>query len=455
MFKKNVFSFDKKYYKALLYIALPITLQSVIQSSLSIIDQMMVGQLGEKAIAAVGFASRPTFILLYLLMGLGSGASVYCSQFWGKKDQNGIARIMGIGFLIGISIVTVFSLFSLVWPEFIISIFTTDSNVIKLGSSYLFVSASGFVPMLMVIIYSSVLRSTEHALIPMISGFISVIVNTFLNYILIFGNFGFSEMGVSGAALATTIARLVEFLILISIIYYKKFPGAYNLLQMFNISKDLLTKLCRITLPLMLSEMLWALGDSVFIVIYGRMGTKETAAMTISFPLQGLTIGIFSGLSVAAAVMLGKKIGENKNETVVLYAKRFIFLSAVLSFIVGLLVIVFSKLYISSFNVSEEVSIYSQKIIMLFGLIMWIKVLNMVVSGGILRSGGDTKFVLVLDTISTWCIGVPLGFLAAFVFDLPLFWVYLLISFEECVRLSVALKRTRSKKWVNNLVEEL
>lgn len=452
---KAVLSFDKKYYKSLLMIALPITLQTIIQSSLSIIDQMMVGQLGEKAIAAVGFASRPTFILLYLLMGLGSGASVYCSQFWGKKDKNGIAQVMGISFIVGIVIISFFLIFSIFTPAFIISIFTTDGQVINLGAKYLIISATGFLPMLMVIVYSSVLRSTGHALLPMVSGFISVFVNTVLNYALIFGNLGFSEMGVVGAALATTIARIVEFSIIIAVIYYKKFPGAFPLAKIFNISNTLVSKIFKTTMPLMLSELLWAMGDSMFMVIYGRMGTNESAAMAISFPLQGLTMGIFSGVSVAAAVMLGNKLGADKKDVAVVYAKRFLFLSAVLSLLVGLIVVGTANLYISSFNVNPEVQQYCKQVVILFGVLVWIKVLNMVVSGGILRSGGDTKFILILDSITTWCIGVPLGAIAAFVFDLPLYWVYIFVSTEELVRLYVALKRTKSKKWANNLVEEL
>ncbi|WP_105617682.1 MATE family efflux transporter [Vallitalea okinawensis] len=446
---------DKNYIRTILNIAIPISLQSLIQASLNMIDQFMIGQLGETSIAAVGLGSKFSFILFLSLGGITSAASIFTAQFWGKQSTKHIGQIIGSTLLLGTLITTLFTLLSLIAPQTIMGIFSQDQYVIVQGSSYMKIISIGFFPMFLVMTYSSVLRSTENARLPMYIGLLSVLLNTALNYILIFGRFGLPQLGVRGAALATTISRVIECTVLITIMYIRKYPCAVPVREMCISSKDLIKSFLVTTCPLLLNEGIWAVGDSMFSVIYGRMGTNEVAAMTITYPIQSLCIAFFVGLGSATGIILGKELGANRNDIAFEYSKKFIRIGIMGSLIVGLLIMLFSSLYVNAFNVSQEVKEHGIKILIIFGIILFVKVSNMIVSGGILRSGGRTKLTLYLELLGIWGIGVPLGFIAAFVFKLPIHIVYLVIAIEEIVRLLIGLKLTYSKKWMKNLVNNV
>ena len=192
----------------------------------------------------------------------------------------------------------------------------------------------------------------------------------------------------------------------------------------------------------------------MYSIVYGRMGTTEVAAMTLTFPIQNLSIGLFSGVSVAAGIMIGNKLGKNENDEAFKYSKKFVLLGIVGSVIFGTVLILFSKLYIVIFNISDDLKDCTIKLLIMFALLLWIKVSNMIIGGGILRSGGQTKYTLYLDIFGTWGVGVPMGFISAFVFKLPIEWVYLLLSSEELVRLIIGLKLMYSKKWMANITEK-
>ena len=445
---------DKEFIKKALVIAIPISMQSLIQSSLNMIDQFMIGQLGGKAIAGVGLGSRTLFIMTFMLFGLGSGVSIFGSQFWGKKDKKNLSQVIGISILAGILISSIFLGLSLFKSEAILKIFTSDIEVIRVGSIYQKITSISYIPLMIIIMYSSLLRSIEIIKIPMLTSFLAVGLNTFLNYILIFGNFGFPKMGVEGAAIATVITRFVEVIILLAIIYIKKLPGAFKFKEMFTISKKFAIKFGITTLPIILTEVIWSLGDTMFSFIYSHMGTNEIVAMTMTFPIQGLSIGFFTGVSSAAAIMIGKKLGAEDYKSAYSYAKKFIIFGFVGTNIMALILSVFINIYTSIYNVEYEVKSLVVKTLIVFLFVLWVKVSNMIIGSGILRSGGKTKYTLYIDFFGMWIIGVPLGLFSAFVLKLPIYYVYMLISFEEVVRLGICLYLTKSKKWIRNIVNE-
>ena len=445
----------KRYYKSLLNIAIPVSLQSLIQASLNMIDQFMIGKLGEGAIASVGIGSKGLFILLFVIAGIGGGASIFIAQYWGKKEKDKIGRVLGITLLSGSFVTIIFFIISFVFPQQFISVFTKDVEILTFGTEYLKIISLGYFPMLLVVAWSSALRSTGHTKLPLYAGLISVFLNTALNYILIFGFASIPAMGIKGAAIATSLARLIEAAIIIIYAYWKKLPGSVSIRELLHIPRTFAKAFAITSIPLVLTEFIWVLGDTMFSVIYGRIGTEELAAMTITGPVQMLTIGLLTGLSTAAAVILGNELGADNKETASVYAKRFIFTGILLTALLGLMVIALSRFYVSLFNVSPSVRESAVNILMIFGIILWVKVSNMIMGNGILRSGGDTRFVLMMDTFGMWAIGVPAGFIAAFVLKLPFPLVYLIVTMEEFVRMILMYKRTRSGKWLNNLVEEL
>jgi len=444
-----------KYYKSLLNIAIPVSLQSLIQASLNMIDQFMIGRLGSEAIASVGLGSKGLFILLFVIAGIGGGASIFISQYWGKQDRDKIGQVIGITLISGGIITTLFFLLSFAVPQYFIGLFTTDPVIISSGAKYLKLISPGYFPLLMIITWSASLRSTGHTKLPMYGGLISVAVNTVLNYLFIFGFAFIPAMGIEGAAIATTTARFIEAAIILTTVYMKRLPGSVSIREMTGISLPFARLFAATSIPLVLTEFIWVLGDSAFSAIYGRIGTDELAAMTITGPIQMLTIGLLTGVSTAAAVILGNELGADNKERASRYATRFILTGIVLTLFLGLLVIFFSKFYVSIYNVSDNVADASVKILMIFGIILWVKVTNMILGNGVLRSGGDTRFVLMMDSAGMWLIGVPAGIIAAFVLKLPFPVVYMLVTVEEIIRMIFMLFRTRSGKWLNNLVEEI
>jgi len=417
------------------------------------IDQLMIGQLGEQAIAAVGLASRPQWILLFIVMGIAGGASIFIAQYWGRGDRSQIPQVMGIAFAAGGVFIVLFALLSLVTPRAVLSLFTTDRCVIEAGSPYLAIISAGYLPLLLINVYSAVLRSTGHTRLPLYAGLVSVLLNTGLNYLLIFGKAGLPELGVNGAALATSAARITEALIILSVVYRKKLPGAVRPGKMFRFQPDFLRRFVATTVPLVMTEFIWVVGDSLFSVIYGRMGTVSLAAVTLTQPVQNLTVGFFTGLSTAAAVMLGNELGAERFNRAGSYARRYLRLGLMLTILLGGAVIALSSVYVRLFNVPPEVRESARLVMNIFGGFLWIKVLNMTIGNGILRSGGDTRFVLTTDTLGMWGLGIPAGFLAAFIFGLPVHMVYLVICLEEAVRLGLGVLRIRSGKWLRNLTD--
>lgn len=437
----------------MLAIAIPVSVQSLFQASLSVVDQFMVGQLGKNAIATVGLGSRFPFIFLITSTAIAATTSILISQFWSKKDTKNIANALGGTMLLGILLTVIFLTLSLAFSKQILSIYTNDSSIVKLGSHYLRITAIGYIPMLIIALYSAVLRSTEHMKTPMYVGLFAILLNSFLNYLLIFGILGFPKLGLFGTAYATTITRFIEALLLLSFIYIKKYPGSFKINELFNFSLQFIKKVLIISSPILINEFMWALGETMYSIVYGRMGTNEVASMTLTYPIQSLCIGLFTGLSSAAGIMVGNKLGLGENEQAYDYSKKFIELGIIGSICSGLILILFSNVYTSIFNVSNDLKSCTFRLLVVFSSVLWIKVSNMIIGSGILRSGGKTKYTLYLDMLGTWGIGVPIGFISAFFLKIPIEYVYLLICSEELVRFIIGIKLVYSRKWMKNLNE--
>lgn len=271
---------------------------------------------------------------------------------------------------------------------------------------------------------------------------------------MIFGHFGCPKLGLMGAAIATCIARCIELAIILVVIYWQRHPVAVRRLgELFGMERGLLGRFFATTLPIVLTELLWVLGESGYAVVYGRMGTDELAAMTMTYPLQGLAIGLLSGLAGAASVLIGHRLGANNFDGAIDYAGKLIRIGVLCSLVIGGAVALLSPYYVALYNTPTEVQHMGQLCVLVFCGFLWVKVANMIVAGGVLNSGGDSKFVFGMESMATWLIGVPSGFVMAFYFELPIYWVYLILSFEELVRLVVGYARVRSKKWVRSLIQ--
>ncbi|MGF7048646.1 putative MATE family efflux protein [Paenibacillus sp. DS2015] len=443
----------KDFYKNVYKIAIPITLQSLIMSLLFLTDQLMVGQLGDTAIASVGIATKIFSVISVVLAGISMGVSVYAAQFWGNRDTKSISQLLGLGLFIGLILSFLFTLLVFFNPQYIVGLFTTDKSIIDNGYIFLQLVALSYIPTMLTMMYSSILRSTEHVKFPMYASAVTVCINVLLNYLFIFGHLGFPAMGLKGSAIAMVISRVIECILIIGAVYKFRLPGSVDWRNLFGISKPLTVKFFSTTYPIVLTELVWVLGETVYAVIYSRMGTVEMTAMTITFPLQGLSVGLLSGLASAAGVMVGNKLGAGEKDVAIDYAKKFIRFGIIISISLGVVIALTAPLYVSAFNISSEANQLGIYIIWVFAGFLWVKVANMIIAGGILQSGGDSKFVFAMESTATWLIGVPSALLLSFVWKQPIFWVYLVLSLEEVVRFGLGLTRIYSKKWVKNLVD--
>lgn len=445
---------DQTFLEEIKKIAVPITAQSVLMAALAMTDQLMVGQLGETAIAASGIGAKITSIVMVVLAGLATGTSIYCAQHWGRGDHARIRQLLGLGLALGLTFAGLMTLLVGVFPTSAVFPFTADGALLATAGDFVRILAIGFIPMTLTMIYSAVLRSTEQVKLPLYASAIAVVVNVALDYALIFGRLGMPEMGLMGAALGTTIARFLEFAIILAGVYRLHHVVAVRGLGQLRGSSLRFTRaFLLVALPLAVNELLWVLGESVYVVVYGRMGTGSLAAMSMTFPLQGLAIGLLTGLAGAASVLVGKRLGRDDFDGAVIFANKVIWLGVGLAVVVGVAVAALSGFYVSIFETSPQVQRAGQLATLVFCGFLWVKVANMILAGAVLNSGGDTRFVLILQSLATWLVGVPVAFLTAFWLDLPVYWVYLLLSLEEVVCLVVGHRRLTSRRWVRNLVE--
>ncbi len=446
---------DRQFYKTLVRLALPIALQSLIMTSLNLVDTIMVGQLGEVNIAAVALGNQIFFLISLFLFGVSSGSSVFIAQFWGKKDVLSIRKVLGLSLLSSVTVSGLAMIAILLIPEQILSLFSEDPEVIRIGSEYLRTVCFCYIPTSISFCYASTLRSTGQAKLPVIASGIALSINTLLNYILIFGKLGFTPMGARGAAVATVVARLFEVCMILGPIYVQKMTPAASFRELISFSRDFASRFFKITTQVILNEVLWSLGVTMYTVAYGRMGTDILAAVNISSAVEKIAFVLFNGMGNACAVMVGNKIGEGDEKTAFLYAKRLALLGPLMGLVLGAAVSLSSGLLLSIYNVSEDVYRNAVGILTIFGLMMPIKVFNMINIVGILRSGGDATFSLVIDTTGVWFIAVPLAFIGGLVLQLPLFVVYLLINLEEVYKFLLGIRRFLSGKWINNVVKHM
>ena len=435
-------------------IAVPIIVQNLILSSLNLIDVAMIGRLGSSSIASVGLANQYFFLLNLLLFGIASGSSIFTAQYWGNRDIKSIRKVLGICLICGVGGAFLFTLTALLYPQGIIGLFSRDTAVVELGAKYLRIVAFSYIVTSVTFSYSLVLRSTGNVKVPMIVSMVAFITNTVLNYVFIYGKFGAPEMGVRGAALATVIARALEAVLLLYMVYRYKMVVAASFKEMKAFDSKYLIQFFKVTLPVIANESIWALGVTVYSVVYARMGTNVVASTNITGTIERLVWVVFMGLGNACAIMIGNKIGQGDSKIVLVYAKRFLKLGAVLAVIMGILLYIVSPYALALINPPKEVMEFARLNLLVFSCILWARVLNFIIIIGILRSGGDTTFSLYIDVGGVYLVGIPMAIIGGILLKLPVYWVYAMVAMEEIFKLIFGIPRVLSKRWINNLAAE-
>ena len=428
-------------------LAVPVALQSMLQASFSIVDQIMIGQLGSVSIAGVGLAGKFSSVYSVVVSAIGAVAGIMIAQYLGQKNRPEVRRSFFRNLFFALGLAAVFTALCLAFPEPIMGLYTKDAATRQAAASYLTIVAGTFLPLAGATLLSTLYRCMERASLPLYASLFAALLNTGLNYVLIFGKFGFAPMGADGAAVATLVSQIANCLVMLLFLRSARDclsgEGPKTRFQWRQYAAMLL--------PVLICEFLWSVGENVYAGIYGNLGTADCAAMTLMNPVQGLVIGALCGLSQAAGVLIGKRLGSGDYDGAYGDAKKLLVYGLVGSAVLSLLVVMTSGLYVQLYAVEDTVKALTRQILAVYAAVAPFKVQNMILGGGILRSGGRTKYVMVIDLIGTWGFGVPLGLLAAFVLRLPIPWVYLMISLEECVRFGISMAVFRRRGWMQSL----
>ena len=439
----------KQFQTDLVGIALPVTLQALLQSSFGVVDQIMIGQLGSESIAGIGLGGRFASLYTVVLGAVAAAAGIMVAQYVGAKDEKGMERGFYLNLVLSLLMAAAFMTVCCIFPYRIMALYTEDEAVKVQAAVYLRIYAFSFLPVAISTMMAVFLRCIGKAVMPLAASFFSVILNTGLNYLLIFGHGGFSAMGVRGAALASVISQTAAFG-LTAICFCLSCKGMIHRPGL-SLSGETWRQYLGILSPILICEFMWSLGENVYGSIYGHLGTEPCAAMTMTGPVQGLMIGLLSGVSQAAGIMIGRHLGKEDYAAAYRDGKRLIGCGAAGSLILSLLLLVVGRSYAAIYKVEPSVQMTAYQILLVFAIISPIKVENMILGGGIIRSGGMTRYVMWIDLIGTWLFGVPLGLLAAFVWRLPIPQVYFILSLEEAVRLLLSIFIFRRKSWMRKL----
>ena len=440
---------EKSFFKTAWGLAIPITLQSILQASFSVVDQIMIGQLGSVQVAGVGLAGKFSSIFSVLASAVAAVAGIMMAQYLGQRHRAAATRAFLVNLIAAGITAAVFTTLCGFFPEHIMGIYTKDLLTRQAAASYLQILSISFLPMAGISLFSALLRCLDKAAMPLYAGIAAALLNTGLNYILIFGKLGFAPMGADGAAIATVLSQIVNFLLIL--LLYARCTDRLRYSEATHSHVFDWRQYASMLLPILLCEWVWSLGENVYAAIYGRLGTDACAAMTLTNPIQALMIGAMCGLSQAAGVIIGKRLGTGEYETAYSAAKKLMWYGLGGSLLLSMFLLVLRGAYVEIYQVEPGVKVLTQQVLTAYALIAPFKIQNMILGGGILRSGGKTQYVMWIDLIGTWVFGVPLGLLAAFVCHLSIPYVYFILSLEECVRFCISLVVLRKRKWMHQL----
>lgn len=451
---------DSLFRRELRRIALPVTLQFLLQSSFSVIDQIMIGQLGTVSVAAIGIAAN--FIGLYntLVSSTAGAASIILAQSIGARNP----QQSGKAFYSSLAIMTVVSFaFAAVCgiaPAAIMGLYSSDPATVGAAAQYIRIYALGFIPQVVENIIAVYLRCTDAAKVPLYAGIGAAVTNTGLNLVLIFGTPLTPALGIRGAAWASTASQFVACLAVLAYFLRARHagrmpdagahpewelrPGVYRDRQGLRTFAAVLT-------PMVAGDFLWQLGNNVYASVYGHVGTMAMAAMTLINPLTTLVFGALAGLAQAALLMVGRRLGEGDADGAYATGRRLLRDGFLASLAIGVIVVLLRGPYVSIFDVDPEVRDTTRGILIVFAVLFPLRVVNMIMSSGILRSGGKTNYIMAISLLGTWCVGVPLGLLSAFALHWPIVAVYAMVSQEEAAKFLISLPLFRSRRWMHRL----
>lgn len=448
----KLFVRDKSFYQQLAVITIPIALQNLINVGVSMADTMMVGALGETQLSGVSLANQLGFVLLLLSFGTGGGAGVLIAQFWGKREIQPIHMTITLMYRVMLAASLVFTVAAVFFPAAVMGVFSTDPGVIAEGAAFLRIVGAAYPLWSLTTVTLTMLRNVRSVNISVAVSLSAFVTNVFLNWVLIFGNLGAPALGVRGAAIATTVSRLVEFCIACTYLLFIEKNIRYKASAFFKGHVGKIAKSFADTaVPVALNELVWSLGAATIAVIIGRMGREFTAAQAIGNVLSQFVTIILFAMANASAVITGNTVGAGEYTKAKEYGITFLVLSAALGLASGGVVMVIKDLMLSMYSISDLARLYGDQVITIIAGITVFQSVNCTAIIGILRGGGSTRFALIVDAVFLWFVCIPLGFFTGLYLQWPVWAVYLILRIDEVLKVVACLPKIFRGNWINDL----
>ena len=448
---KKLISKDKTFYKTVAGIAVPIALQGLITTGVNMMDTIMIGMVGETELSAVSLAN--TFIHIYqiLCMGIGLGASVLVARYYGMGDKTSMQKSVSIMTRLCIGIAALFAIATFLFPTQIMQIYTSEKRIIANGVKSLRWSVVTYFLLGLSLTSTIILRNVGKVQMPLFTSIGAFLVNVGANYIFIFGKFGAPAMGVAGAAVGTLIARIFEFVIIDGYLWFKDTAIEFRLKNFFMPVGGLWKEYIRISIPVLISDGILALGNNSVAMVIGRLGESFVAANAITSVTQQLSSVLIQGFSQAGAIVTGHTLGEGKREKAQEQGYALLGLGFFFGLVSAGIIMLISEPMIRAYNVSPETAELARELMDAISIIVWFQATNSIMTKGTLRGGGDTKVLMIADNVFLWVFSLPLGILAGLVLHLPAFWIYIFLKIDQIMKCVWCVLRLNSGKWIKKI----
>lgn len=444
-----------QFYRQIFKLVLPIIIQNLLSAAVSSADVVMLNYVGQSSISAVSLASQYASVLFMVFYGLGTGVTILCAQYYGKGDMRAIQAVEGIALRFSIPIAMAFAAAALLIPDKMMLLFTNDAELTAVGASYLRCMSAAYLCWGVIEVYLAVLRSINRVMVSMVMNILAFSLNIILNAVWIFGLFGAPKLGAMGVAIATSLSRMVELAGCIAVSLFSR-DIRLSPKYIFIRNKALFSDFVRLSLPALGNDVSWSVAFSMYSVIIGHLGTDAVAANSFVIVARNFGTILCFGMASAGGILLGNIIGENKLEDARTGAKKLMKLTVITGAVGGLIILASMPLVLgyAKESLSEQSMYYLRNMLLINTYYVMGAAVNTTLIAGVFRAGGDSRFGFICDTIDMWCYSVPLGFITAFVFRLPVMWVYFLLCTDEFVKWPWVLKRYHSGKWLNNITRE-
>ncbi len=444
---------DRAFYRQLISVAAPLVLQQLITTSVQLVDNVMVGRLGESAIGSVSIVNQLYFVVILITFGAMGGAGVFSAQYFGSKDYEKLKQTFRFKILVGMGVALIsFIVFSL-FGENLLRLFTDNPVTIAGGLDYLNIARWSAFPWILSVAISNTFRETGVTKPLLKISIVAIITNTGLNFILIFGLFGFPALGIIGAAIATFLSRIVELSLSVILLLRKGKIFSTKITQIFHIDKRILSAIVIMALPLTLNEALWSSGQTAFLHAYSTRGDTALAALNITGAISQLVFVTFGGIATAVAVMVGNTLGKNELEQARDNAKKLIAFSVVFAAVAGLVLFILSFFILNIYDVSEATKQIATFNIRVNAIFIPVYSFNVALYFT-LRAGGDTKSTFLMDAFYMWVVPVPIALLMAYFTNLPVIYMFLIVQMLDMPKMLFGLSRYKKGHWIKNLARD-